>query len=251
MITLFLMASLAVEMVIITGGEYRPLYFKKDSELISVSSFMLDTTPVSNKQFFEYVERTPSWKKNRIPMLFSEDTYLGHWSVTGTVWKPDVPQNRVAVTNVSWFAANAYCKGQGKRLPTVDEWEYVARASESRPDGSAESSYNQRILDWYARPNANITIGQTAANYWGVKDLHGVIWEWTEDFNSNLISGESRADTSIDTKLYCAAGASDAADPSDYAAFMRYGFRSSLQARYAISNLGFRCAKDAGEDIDD
>jgi len=161
------------------------------------------------------------------------------------MWVPDASQNQAAVTHVSWFAAQAYCEAQGKRLPTIGEWEFVARASESSPDGSQEPGYNQRILDWYAKPNLNASIGLTPKNYWGVKDLHGLIWEWTEDFNSNLISGESRADASIDTSLYCAAAATDAADPSDYAAFMRYGFRSSLQARFTISNLGFRCAKNA------
>jgi len=256
MITLGLLALLVaetvdVEMVVIAGGEYRPLYFSENSEQISVSSFMLDVTPVSNLQFFEFVQHTPVWKKNRIPTLFTEDTYLGHWSEVDDVWKPDASQSRDAVTSVSWFAAQAYCEGQGKRLPTVAEWEFVARASESHPDGSQESGYNQRILDWYAMPNLNAAIGQTPNNYWGVKDLHGLIWEWTEDFNSNLISGESRADASIDTKLYCAAAAADAADPSDYAAFMRYGFRSSLQARFAISNLGFRCAKNAARPKED
>ncbi|MDC2887990.1 hypothetical protein [Psychrosphaera algicola] len=41
----------------------------------------------------------------------------------------------------------------------------------------------------------------------GVKDLHGLIWEWTEDFNSALVSGESRSDSNINQKLFCAAGA--------------------------------------------
>ena len=35
-----------------------------------------------------------------------------------------------------------------------------------------------------------------------------------------------------------------ATDFADYAAFMRYAYRSSLQARYTTGNLGFRCARD-------
>ena len=195
MITLGLLALLVaqtadVEMVVIAGGEYRPLYYSENSEQISVSSFMLDITPVSNMQFFEFVHHAPAWKKNRIPTLFTEGTYLGHWSEVEKVWQPDPSQNQEAVTNVSWFAAQAYCEGHGKRLPTVAEWEFVARASESRPDGSEESGYNQRILNWYARSNLSTAIGQTPNNYWGVKALHGIIWQWTDDLNSALISGE-------------------------------------------------------------
>ncbi|MFT6733520.1 MAG: sulfatase modifying factor 1 [Polaribacter sp.] len=73
--------------------------------------------------------------------------------------------------------------------------------------------------------------------------MHGVVWEWTEDFNSSLVNGESRNDSSIDSKLFCSAGAAGSADPSNYAAFMRFGFRSSLQAKFTLGSLGFRCAK--------
>jgi len=59
------------------------------------------------------------------------------------------------------------------------------------------------------------------------------------------VTGESRADQSIERTLYCGAGAAGATDFENYAAFMRYAFRSSLQASYCIANLGFRCAHDA------
>ena len=60
------------------------------------------------------------------------------------------------------------------------------------------------------------------------------------------MSGESRADASLDEGLFCGSGATNAADFRDYAAFMRYAFRSSLSARYCVPNLGFREAAPAG-----
>ena len=45
----------------------------------------------------------------------------------------------VPSTQVSWFAARAYCASLGKRLPTVDEWEYAAAASERRTDATDDA----------------------------------------------------------------------------------------------------------------
>ena len=71
-----------------------------------------------------------------------------------------------------------------------------------------------------------------------------MIWEWTSDFNSAIVTGDARSDTGLERQLFCGAGSLGAKDPSNYPAFMRFGFRSSLKAGYAIHNLGFRCASD-------
>ena len=78
-------------------------------------------------------------------------------------------------------AANAYCVSKGKRLPTIDEWEFAGLASATQKDGSAEPGYNRTILDWYADGGRNglHDIGKNKPNYWGVYDMHGLIWEWT------------------------------------------------------------------------
>ena len=243
-------------MAIITAGEFRPLYLSETSSLVNVASFNIDQKPVSDIQFFEFVRLNPKWQKDNIPAIFSDVRYLEHWvqnsdslnltKSTQQGWQPSEPNANSAVVNVSWFAASAYCQSLGKQLPTVNQWEYVAKANETRANGSDDPKYRQTILDWYGQHSSQLStpIARSAPNYWGVYDLHGLNWEWTEDFNSALVSGESRADSSINKKLFCAAGAVGSADPSDYAAFMRYGFRSSLQADYSLPNLGFRCSSN-------
>jgi formylglycine-generating enzyme required for sulfatase activity len=74
--------------------------------------------------------------------------------------------------------------------------------------------------------------------------MHGLVWEWTADFNSIFLSGESRKDKDTDKNLFCGSASINATDLMNYAAFMRYAFRGSLKASYTTKNLGFRCAKN-------
>ena len=241
-----LLLYVAQHMALIPDGNYRPLYLSKDSPLTQVVSFRIDILPVTNQAFFVFTSANPRWQPQAVPQLFAEPQYLQHWPLIGIERQPSKAQLNSPVNNVSWFAAQAYCLSLNKRLPSVGQWELVASASETQADGSQEKGYHRRILEWYSRPKQKQlpAVGQNEPNFWGVQDLHGLIWEWTEDFNSALVSGESRANSTIDPKLFCAAGALGAADPSNYAAFMRFGFRSSLQANFTLPNLGFRCVSN-------
>jgi len=226
----------------IKGSRYIPLY-GRDSTVIKVQDFQLDIYPVTNQQFLEFLKENPKWQKSNVLKLFADDNYLRQFE-SDTVLKKNV-NLKSPVTNVSWFAAKAYCECQGKRLPTIDEWEYVAMADEVTADARIKPSYNQKILSWYETPRTDEKIiGNTPKNYWGVYDMHGLVWEWTLDFNSVLISGESRKDVDKDSNLFCGSAAIGATDLMNYAAFMRYAFRGSIKARFSIKNLGFRCAKD-------
>jgi formylglycine-generating enzyme required for sulfatase activity len=230
------------EMVEIKGQKYIPLY-GQDGQSVEVGDFYMDVYPITNKQFLKFVRENEPWRRSKIKRLFAEKNYLIDWendTILGNKIVLDAP-----VTNVSWFAAKNYCKCQGKRLPTVDEWEYVAMSNENQIDARTIESYNQYVLEWYETPKTfNNPVGQTFKNYWGVYDLHGLVWEWTLDFNSVLISGESRKDVDNDSNLFCGSAAIGATDLMNYAAFMRYAFRGSVKANYGVKNLGFRCVKD-------
>lgn len=230
-------------MVRIEGARYIPLY-GRDSTVVEVKDFDLDVYPVTNSEYLDFVREYPKWQKSKAKAIFADGTYLRNW-------KNDLELNdgellNSPVTYVSWFAAKAYCDCQGKRLPTMDEWEYAAMADETVKDARIKKSYNQQILSWYEAPRSNENkIGENPKNYWGVYDLHGLVWEWTSDFNSVLLSGESRKDNEKDNNLFCGSASLGATDLMNYAAFMRYAFRGSIKANYAIKNLGFRCATDA------
>lgn len=246
----------AVRRVTIPAGRYRPLYRPSQadpqagrsapaSDTVPVPAFRLDVYPVTNADYLDFLQQHPRWRRSRVPRLFADDGYLSAWAgdlSPGPQAPPDSP-----VVHVSWFAARAYCKWRGGRLPTTAQWERAAAASETRPDGQRDPGFTARILEWYGRPTPAVPgpVGSVYRNVWGVYDLHGLVWEWTRDFNTALVTGESRGDSGLNRRFFCAAGSVGAADPSDYAAFMRFAFRSSLHGDYTAASLGFRCAQDA------
>jgi formylglycine-generating enzyme required for sulfatase activity len=229
-------------MVKIKGGKYIPLY-GRDSMKVSINDFSMDVFPVTNKEYLAFVKKNPKWQKSKTIKLFADESYLRDWK-SDTLLNVNQKLNS-PITNISWFAAKDYCECMGKRLPTVDEWEYVAMADKKMPDARKLKTYNEFILGWYEKPKSfNKKIVYKFKNYWNVYDLHGLVWEWTSDFNSVLISGESRKDVDADANLFCGSAAINATDLMNYAAFMRYAIRGSLKAKYTMKNLGFRCVKD-------
>ena len=231
--------------VYIKGSRYLPLY-GRDSTVVEVTDFSMDIYPVSNKDYQDFVEKYPKWRKSNVIKLFADANYLQNWK--NDLQIKDSENLNSPVTYVSWFAAKDYCECQGKRLPTVDEWEYAAMADENTKDARVKPSYNERILAWYEAPRSDQNlIGDSPKNYWGVYDLHGLVWEWTMDFNSVLITGESRKDVDKDNNLFCGSASINATDLMNYAAFMRYAIRGSLKAKYVMKNLGFRCVQDINQ----
>jgi sulfatase modifying factor 1 len=232
-----------VKMASINGGTFVPLYGATNKKPVKVEPFKLDVYPVTNAQYLAFVKKYQEYSRSEMKGLFADKSYLSQWESNFNYGKNNL--SNAPITNISWFAAKKYCECQGKRLPSMDEWEYVAMADEKRVDARTKEEFNKYIMSWYEKPKAYANpVGQTFKNYWGVYDMHGLVWEWTSDFNSIFLSGESRKDKDTDKNLFCGSGSVNATDLMNYAAFMRYAFRGSLKANYTTKNLGFRCAKD-------
>lgn len=233
-------------MVLIPAGHYTPLFrAENDAKEIPVKSFWLDIVPVSNADFLEFVRVNPKWRRSAAKRIFADQDYLKNWASDLEIGA----DSNAPVTHVSWFAAKAYCDWKGKRLPNTAEWEYVAAASPTRPDGENDAEFTRKVKAWYTTPAPEKlrNVGASAANYFNVKDMHGLVWEWVSDFNTAMVTGDARGDTGLDRQLFCGSGSQGAKDRGNFPAFMRYGFRSSLKANYTVHNLGFRCAKDFEE----
>ncbi len=234
-----------LDMAVIPAGVYRPLFRSPtDAKEVPIRAFYLEKFPVTTGEFLDFVRANPRWRRSQVKPIFADSSYLKNWQgdlEPGT----NAPLN-TPVTYVSWFAAKAFAQWKGERLPTVAEWEYAAGASTTRPEGQNDPAFRQAVLRWYTTlGSAPRAVGTGEPNFWGVHDLHGLIWEWVLDFNTAMVTGDSRADAGgLERGFFCGAGAQGARNVDDYPAFMRLGFRSSLSANYCVHNLGFRCAKD-------
>ncbi|MEP7157324.1 MAG: formylglycine-generating enzyme family protein [Betaproteobacteria bacterium] len=212
----------------------------------AIPAFAMRTTPVSQGEYLAFVKSHREWQRGKAPSTFADGTYLHTWRgplALGAGMSVDQP-----VTNVSWFAAQAFCEAEGGRLPTWLEWEYVAAADEQVFDARSNPAWRARILSWYSQ-NSSVPLaavggeGGGNANAYGVSNVHGLVWEWVDDFNALLVSADSRNQGDPDKLQFCGAGAISLKDRDNYAVLMRIALLSSLSATSTTNNLGFRCVR--------
>jgi len=165
---------------------------EKPVHRVSISKFALGKTEVTNG---EYRKFRPDHRGG---------DYQGN-SLDGD----DQP-----VVNVSWEDANAYVDwlsrktGQRYRLPSEAEWEYAARAGTASKwiwsgdenggcqdanlaDQSAKSAFSNFTWASSCRDGYAVTapVGRLRANSFGLYDMIGNVWEWTEDCYHDSYSG--------------------------------------------------------------
>ena len=111
------------------------------------------------------------------------------------------------VESVSFFAASNYCvlltqqdlaagripSGTHYRLPTEAEWECAARAgTTTRFSYGDDLDYASLTNHAWLLLNAGLTVhpvGEQLPNPWGLYDMEGNVWEWTQDWLGDLPGG--------------------------------------------------------------
>ena len=146
---------------------------------VTIGSFYLDKYEVTNAKFREFILKHPEWRAARIPRQFHNGNYLKDWNGN------NFPQGKAnhPVVNVSWYAAVAFCRSIGRRLPTEAEWEYAARGgltNKSFPWGD-EQVDKTRANFVGSGINTTTPVGSYPANGYGLFDLAGNVWEFTAD----------------------------------------------------------------------
>ena len=218
---------------------------------VYLDAFYIDPYEVTNAQFKAFIDANPEWRKDNIPSEYHNGNYLRHWDGN------DYPKGRAnhPVVYVSWYAAMAYAKWVGKRLPTEAEWERAARGGiahkryvwgNSRDPGRANYGY-------YGKRTRNV--GSYLPNGYGLYDMGGNVWELClDEYNKNFyrhspkknpVAGVSDIEalmedfTSVQTTRVSRGGSWNTPGPAGVAT------RGDDTPTNTNSWLGFRCAKSA------
>ena len=162
----------------------------------------------------------------------------------GPLWDPKWKATNHPITGVSWLEANNYCQWVGGRLPTEAEWEYAARAGapneiyplndENSRDKANFSGKKQNDRFEYTAP-----VRSFDANKFGLFDLAGNVWEWTQDwFDADFYKSSPPHDPigPQTGKGHSVRGGSFDSDPREH---LRLSYRKGLTK--GGNNVGFRC----------
>lgn len=208
-----------------------------------VAPFSMRATLVTNAEFRAFVTAHPAWRRGQAGTVLASSTYLAGWrdQADHGALAPDAP-----VTNVSWHAAAAFCASEGARLPRWYEWEYAAAADGARADARDDPQWLAQILTWYARPANTLpaAVARAAPNYYGLYDMHGLVWEWVEDFSALFVNADGRTQGARKQLDYCGGAAVSLGDRRNYAVLMRVALLAAMEGAQDGGALGFRCVRN-------
>ncbi len=134
---------------------------------VTLPTFQIDKYEVTFRDYAVYMEAT-----GKPPPREFENSRLNH--------------PRQPVVSVSWQDAKDYCRWAKKRLPTEAEWEKAARGTDKwhYPWGNEADALNTNIRgkgDSYRNTSPGGKFPEGASPY-GVMDMSGNVWEWTENW---------------------------------------------------------------------
>ena len=154
------------------------------------------------------------------------------------------------VEQVSWDDAQEFVKklsvktGKSYRLPSEAEWEYAARAGSTTDFSFGNGEKQLAEYAWFGQNSGDKThsVGLKKPNAFGLYDMHGNVWEWTQDcWNKNYSKApkDGSAWTTGDCSLRVVRGGSWISYPS----FLRSAVRNGYSAADRFSSSGFRVAR--------
>lgn len=200
--------------------------------IISIAPFYVDRTPVTNAEFKRFLDSTHYHPRD--DHNFLHDWHNGQYA-PGAAEKP--------VTWVSPEDARAYASWAGKRLPHEWEWQYSAQGGDGRiyPWGNRWDQTAVPAPDTERTPTgpADVAAHPKGASPFGVMDLVGNVWQWTDEFEDT----ETRAAVLRGGSYY---------QPQGSMWYFPQAYRLDEHGKYLLmapsidrsETIGFRCVAD-------
>ena len=200
---------------------------------MAIPAFYIDKYPVTNRQFDEFLKASHYHPADDHNFLkdWKDGKYPGGWDNRPVTW-------------VSLEDARAYAKWAGKRLPHEWEWQYAAQGLDGRI-----YPWGERWCDECVPPQdhsrdlsgpAAVDAFPKGASPFGVMDLTGNVWQWTDEF----LDEHTRAGILRGGGYYRPAGSRwyfpSAYKLSEHGKYLLIG-----PSKDRSGTLGFRCVKDA------
>ncbi len=207
--------------------------------VMTVKPFFIDKYPVTNKLFKEFLDATHYSPKDSIDFLrdWKDGTYPAGWDNRPVTW-------------VSLEDARAYAAWAGKRLPHEWEWQLAAQGTDEReyPWGGGWQPANVPTPDQAQNSTRTlrgpdpVDAHPAGASPYGVMDMVGNVWQWTDEFEDE----HTRADIVRGGSYY---------QPQGSIWYFPQAYRNDEHGKVLLMSpgmdrsggIGFRCVKDATE----
>jgi formylglycine-generating enzyme required for sulfatase activity len=200
---------------------------------LAMKAFYMDTYPVTNAAFKKFLDDSRYHPKD-------DHNFLRDWKNGAP---PQGWENK-PVTWVSLEDARAYAAWTGKRLPHEWEWQYAAQGTDGRlyPWGN---EWNDQAVPAPDKGRdlvspADVDAHPKGASPFGVMDLTGNVWQWTDEF----IDPHTRAAALRGGSYY---------QPQGSIWYFPQAYKLNQHGKYLLmapskdraGTLGFRCVADA------
>jgi formylglycine-generating enzyme required for sulfatase activity len=226
---------LFADMAKIDGGSF--LYGEKQEE-ITLPTFYIDKYEVTNNQFVEFLNKYGNRKEKEAYWLDFTNPFSLIKKRKNEFYSKSKMGNK-PVVEVTWYGAKAFCKCNGKRLPSEQEWEKAARSTDARkfvwgnnlPSDFKDTNFiTNELNNVFNNGDALVDVdnfGKDKSEY-EIYNMAGNVSEWTSSWYDEEKTDRVSRGGSWDSKRI-----------DEIHTTYRNGYKPFL-SNYAI---GFRCAK--------
>ncbi|MBI1195389.1 MAG: SUMF1/EgtB/PvdO family nonheme iron enzyme [Gammaproteobacteria bacterium] len=258
-------------------GFTKPLYVDEHPRhTVEVPAFEIDRFEVTNVDYLQFIKAQNYW----LPSGWSQDGYALERPIlekadlptlrrlASEVFKVDLDtrkmereplleaisrkrheSDRLPVTGVAWYDAEAYCKAVGKRLPTEVEWEKAARGPEglAYPWGNTWDESKANVGAGETEPGvASVGSYPQGRSAYGVEDMAGNVMEWVDDWYRAYPGGDYQTQNFGEQYKVARGGGWGGLGHYVLSQFYRGAYRFNLRPNSRFNDLGFRCARSPG-----